>query len=84
MLAFVLLCVVPPLLLSALTTGLLRRWAPAWGLVDRPGPRKVHHQPTPMGGGIAVWVSVIIPLAIATVLAANLLPGLSLLSLIHI
>jgi UDP-GlcNAc:undecaprenyl-phosphate GlcNAc-1-phosphate transferase len=78
MLAFVLLCVVPPLLLSALTTGLLRRWAPAWGLVDRPGPRKVHHQPTPMGGGIAVWVSVITPLAIATVLGANLLPGLSL------
>jgi len=35
-----------------------------------------------MGGGIAVWVSVITPLAIATVLAANLLPGLSLKTLL--
>ena len=78
MLAFVLACVAPPLVLSALTTALLRRWAPAWGLVDRPGPRKVHDVPTPLGGGIAVWISVVTPLAIVSLLAVDGVPGLSL------
>jgi len=78
MLAFVLACVAPPLVLSALTTALLRRWAPAWGLVDRPGPRKVHDEPTPLGGGIAVWISVVTPLAVVSLLAADRVPGLSL------
>ena len=53
MLAFVLGCVVPAFLLSVVCTALLCRWAPAWGLVDHPGPRKVHEQATPMGGGVA-------------------------------
>ena len=78
MLAFVLACVAPSLVLSALTTALLRRWAPAWGLVDRPGPRKVHDVPTPLGGGIAVWISVVTPLAIVSLLAVDGVPGLSL------
>ena len=78
MLAFVLGCVVPAFLLSVVCTALLCRWAPAWGLVDHPGPRKVHEQATPMGGGVALWVSVVTPLAIASLLAADMLPGLSL------
>ncbi|HAA48284.1 MAG TPA: undecaprenyl/decaprenyl-phosphate alpha-N-acetylglucosaminyl 1-phosphate transferase [Planctomycetaceae bacterium] len=78
MLAFVLACVAPSLVLSALTTALLRRWAPAWGLVDQPGPRKVHEMPTPLGGGIAVWISVVTPLAIVSLLAVDRVPGLSL------
>ncbi|MEC7556404.1 MAG: MraY family glycosyltransferase, partial [Planctomycetota bacterium] len=78
MLAFVLACVAPPLVLSALTTALLRRWAPAWGLVDQPGPRKVHDEPTPLGGGIAVWISVVTPLAVVSLLAVDRVPGLSL------
>ena len=82
MLAFVLLCVVPPFLLSLVFTALLRRWAPAWGLVDRPGPRKVHERPTPMGGGVALWFSVVTPLAIASLLAADMLPGISLKTLL--
>ncbi len=69
MLAFVLGCVVPAFLLSVVCTALLCRWAPAWGLVDHPGPRKVHEQATPMGGGVALWVSVVTPLAIASLLA---------------
>jgi len=82
MLAFVLGCVVPPLLLSVLATALLRRWAPAWGLVDRPGPRKVHEVPTPMGGGVAVWFSVGTPLAAVSLLACDVVPGASLESLL--
>jgi len=42
----------------------LRRLAPQWGLVDKPGLRKVHAHPTPFGGGIAIWAGVVLPLAV--------------------
>jgi UDP-GlcNAc:undecaprenyl-phosphate GlcNAc-1-phosphate transferase len=38
-------------------TWLMRRVAPRLGLMDRPGIRKVHVEPKPMGGGIAIWGS---------------------------
>lgn len=62
---FLLLCFVPPLVLSALATGVMRRWAPRFGLVDRPDPRKVHKEPTPLGGGVGIWVGVMLPVAAA-------------------
>ncbi|MBF0109652.1 MAG: undecaprenyl/decaprenyl-phosphate alpha-N-acetylglucosaminyl 1-phosphate transferase [Magnetococcales bacterium] len=37
--------------------GLLRPLAPAMGLLDRPGGRKQHSHPTPMVGGIAMFLS---------------------------
>lgn len=40
---------------------MIRRWAPRAGLVDRPNHRKVHSVPTPLGGGIAIWLAVIVP-----------------------
>ncbi|MFH5806539.1 MraY family glycosyltransferase, partial [Alienimonas sp. DA493] len=44
-------------------TGLMRRLAPRWGLVDAPdAARKVHSTPTPLGGGLAVWFAVVGPL----------------------
>ena len=46
---------------SLLLTPLVRRMAPALGLVDQPGDRKVHVTPTPMGGGIAVFLGVLVP-----------------------
>jgi UDP-GlcNAc:undecaprenyl-phosphate/decaprenyl-phosphate GlcNAc-1-phosphate transferase len=63
--SFVLVCFVPPLILSAVATGLMRRWAAKLGLVDQPGERKVHKEPTPLGGGIGIWLGVIVPLAAA-------------------
>ncbi len=33
---------------------LARVWAPRIGFVDRPGGRKAHRRPTPLGGGIAI------------------------------
>ncbi len=36
---------------------LARRVAPRFGLVDRPGGRKAHRAPTPMGGGVAIWAT---------------------------
>ena len=45
-------------------TFLVRRWAPSWGLVDRPGARKVHSTPTAMGGGLAIALGVFLPFAV--------------------
>jgi UDP-GlcNAc:undecaprenyl-phosphate GlcNAc-1-phosphate transferase len=36
---------------------LARKVAPRLGLVDRPGGRKAHRAPTPMGGGVAIWAT---------------------------
>ena len=46
---------------SLLLTPLIRRLAPGLGLVDQPGLRKVHVTPTPMGGGIAVFLGLLVP-----------------------
>ena len=43
-------------------TPLIRKWAPALGLIDLPGHRKVHVLPTPRGGGIAIFVGIFIPI----------------------
>jgi UDP-GlcNAc:undecaprenyl-phosphate/decaprenyl-phosphate GlcNAc-1-phosphate transferase len=51
---------------SLLFTPLIRRMAPALGLVDEPGLRKVHATPTPMGGGIAVFFGLIFPALLVT------------------
>lgn len=40
---------------AVILTPIVRALAPVLGLVDQPGERKVHHTPTPMGGGIAVF-----------------------------
>src|SRR5215469_6274061 len=47
-----------PLAISWLLTALLIRWAPRLGLVDYPSARKVHVQPTPRGGGLAIFAAV--------------------------
>jgi UDP-GlcNAc:undecaprenyl-phosphate GlcNAc-1-phosphate transferase len=46
---------------SLLFTPLIRRLAPGLGLVDQPGLRKVHVTPTPIGGGIAVFLGLLVP-----------------------
>src|SRR5262245_47713995 len=35
--------------LGAVLCGLVRRLAPRWGLIDRPGGHKAHREPTPLG-----------------------------------
>ena len=54
--------VVPSLLVSWTLTFVVRRLAPRFGLIDKPAARKVHVTPTPLGGGIAIWLGVILPL----------------------
>ena len=49
---------------SFLCVPVIRALAPRLGLVDQPGYRKVHLQPTPMGGGIALAIGIALPLAV--------------------
>jgi UDP-GlcNAc:undecaprenyl-phosphate/decaprenyl-phosphate GlcNAc-1-phosphate transferase len=53
--------------LSALLCGLIRRYSRRWGLLDRPGGHKGHREPTPLGGGVAIWLSTVILLAIGVI-----------------
>ena len=57
----------PSLAISWLAAWWLRRQAPRWGLIDRPAARKVHAEPTPLGGGLAIWLGVVLPLAVGQV-----------------
>ena len=56
MLTFLTVTFCAAFVISLLVTPLIRRFAPQLGLVDLPGDRKVHVTPTPMGGGIAVFL----------------------------
>ena len=55
----------PSLILSWAAAHWIRRRAPGWGLVDRPTARKTHAAPTPLGGGLAIWLGVVLPFAAA-------------------
>ena len=50
----------------------MRRLAPQWGLMDQPAARKVHLVPTPLGGGIGIWLGVVVPLVGGWVVAWSL------------
>ena len=69
MLFFVFACLVPAFVISFLATALMRKLAPRWGLIDQPAQRKVHVTPTPLGGGVGIWMGVIIPIAAAQLIA---------------
>jgi UDP-GlcNAc:undecaprenyl-phosphate GlcNAc-1-phosphate transferase len=60
--------------LSAALCGLVRRAAPWVGLMDRPGGHKAHQQPTPLGGGVAIWLTTVALLS-AGALGLRLGPG---------
>lgn len=49
---------------SLLLTPVMRRIAPVLDFLDHPGERKVHHQPKPLLGGAAIFLSFIFLLAI--------------------
>ena len=55
--------------LSCAACGLIRRFAPVIGLVDKPGERKIHHTAMPTGGGLGIWLSVILLALFGTILA---------------
>lgn len=59
---------------SALLTLVARRVALRIGFVDRPGGHKSHREPTPYGGGCAIFASAWAAL-LGAIVAAALLPG---------
>jgi len=46
--------------LSVFLCAIARVVAPWFGLVDRPGGRKAHRAPTPLAGGVAIWLTVVL------------------------
>ena len=50
---------IPSFVLCWAAVWIVRPWAVKMQLVDRPGARKVHTSPTPMGGGLAIWFGVV-------------------------
>lgn len=52
------------------------RWAPAWGFVDRPdGRRKLHREPTPLLGGVAIFGALLGGVAVAVLTGVWASPG---------
>jgi UDP-GlcNAc:undecaprenyl-phosphate/decaprenyl-phosphate GlcNAc-1-phosphate transferase len=64
------LAFVVALSVTAALVPVLVRWAPAVGLTDAPGPRKVHSTPVPRVGGLAMAVGLLVP----TLLTVELTP----------
>src|SRR5262245_43538504 len=58
----ILLLGVVSLAISWLLTALIIRVAPRIGFVDQPGHRKIHANPKPLGGGVAICVAFIVPM----------------------
>ncbi len=56
--AMLMVTVLPAFLISFVTVGVVRRFASALGLLDKPDARKVHTVPIPLGGGIGIWLGV--------------------------
>lgn len=69
MIFFVLACIVPAFLVSVTATGAMRVLSPKIGLIDQPAARKVHKAPTALGGGIGIWLGVVLPLATVQLIA---------------
>jgi UDP-GlcNAc:undecaprenyl-phosphate GlcNAc-1-phosphate transferase len=70
--------VVGAFLLSTGLCAVARVLSPRLGLVDRPGGHKGHKAPTPLGGGVAIWLTVVSLVALGMLainLAAPRLPG---------
>ncbi len=59
--------------LSTTLCALARRYAPGLGLLDRPGGHKGHAAPIPLGGGLALWITILSILSLAF-LALPLMP----------
>ena len=59
--------VFPAFLIAVLAVGLVKRYASAMGLLDKPNARKVHTVPVPLGGGLGIWAGVLGTFLIGTV-----------------
>src|ERR1700712_5025103 len=56
-------------ILAWVGTWVMIRLAPRWGFVDKPGHRKIHHIPKPLGGGVAIYLGMILPVLAVLIFA---------------
>ena len=54
---------------------LWQHWCRRTGLVDDPGPRKIHDRPIPLAGGLALFTGLLIPLLAGSLVLAWITPG---------
>lgn len=69
---------------SAASAGTARFWikrARSWGLLDKPGHRKIHSEPIPLAGGLIVATGLLLPLFVAIVLIEMSILGTTLTAL---
>ncbi len=59
--------IVPSMVVCWAAAWLVRGYGPRFGLLDRPSPRKVHTQAMPTGGGLAIWLGIVVPFAVGQV-----------------
>jgi UDP-GlcNAc:undecaprenyl-phosphate GlcNAc-1-phosphate transferase len=64
---------VPSMVVAWAAAFWVRRYGPRFGLVDRPGYRKVHTTPMPTSGGLAIWLGIVLPFALGQAILALLL-----------
>src|SRR5882724_6152136 len=48
--------------ISFLATLGMKHLAPKIGFVDKPGGRKIHANPKPLGGGVAIYLGIVLPM----------------------
>lgn len=51
-------------LISWVSTSIIKRVAPKLGFVDKPGGRKIHANPRPLGGGVAIFLGFALPVSL--------------------
>jgi UDP-GlcNAc:undecaprenyl-phosphate GlcNAc-1-phosphate transferase len=73
-----LLTIVSACITTLIALPLWRKWCLRTGLVDDPGKRKIHNQPTPLAGGLAVLTGMLLPTLAACLLFWLQDPGPSL------
>jgi UDP-GlcNAc:undecaprenyl-phosphate GlcNAc-1-phosphate transferase len=59
--------IVPSALICAICLYPIRRFADRLGLLDQPGGHSTHAQATPLGGGLGIWLGVIVTFALGTI-----------------
>jgi UDP-GlcNAc:undecaprenyl-phosphate GlcNAc-1-phosphate transferase len=64
----VLLAAVPSFLIAWAAVPWVRSRAADWGLLARPRTDRFHKEPTPLGGGLAIWLAVVATFAAAQIL----------------
>ncbi len=54
-------------LISVFLTAAMKRLAPKIGFVDKPGHRKIHTNPKPLGGGVGIVLGFVLPIAVVLI-----------------